>query len=261
MTAENETPPGPESPPAPEPTGRDRLVGALKRPRSRGQVAAAVLLAVVGFAGVVQVRANQQDDNYEGWRQQDLIQLLDSLDAASQRTESEIRQLERTRSSLQSDTNSRRAALAQAHQQADKLGILAGTLPAVGPGVRVTIHDPDGAVSTDHLLNGLEELRDAGAEAIEINNRVRVVAQTALQDDPQGGIVVGGQTVTPPYTIEAIGDQHTLARALSFTGGFIDEIQDPTVGGKVDVTELDKVEISTVREPAEPQYAQPAAGE
>jgi uncharacterized protein YlxW (UPF0749 family) len=249
-----------DTPPA-DVSGRERLVGALRRPHLRGQVIAAALLAVVGFAGVVQVEATQRDDDYEGWRQEDLIQLLNSLDAASQRTQSEIAQLERTRSSLQSDTNSRRAALEQARQQANVLGILAGTLPATGPGVRVTVRDPHTAVSVDHLLNGLEELRDAGAEAIEVNDTVRVVAQTALEDGPEGGIVVGGQTLTPPYTIEAIGDEHTLATALDFTGGFTDEVEDPAVGGRVVVEERDRVQISTLREPAEPQYARPSAGE
>jgi uncharacterized protein YlxW (UPF0749 family) len=242
-------------------SGRGRLLSALRRPRSRGQVTAAVLLAVVGFASVVQVQATQRDDDYEGWRQEDLIQLLNSLDAASQRAESEVAQLEQTRSSLRSDTSNRRAALEQARQQANVLGILAGTLPAEGPGIRVTVYDPKGTVGIDHLLNGLEELRDAGAEAIEINDSVREVAQTALEEAPDGGVLVGDHPVTPPYTIEAIGDEHTLAAALAFTGGFTDEVEDPTVGGRVVVKQLNDVEVATVVNPPEPQYAEPVPTE
>lgn len=244
-----------------EMSGRDRLVAAVRRPGSRRQLTAAVLLAVVGFAAVVQVRANQQDNTYEGWRQDQLIQLLDSLDAASQRTETEIAQLQRTKSALENDTLSRQAALAQARQQVNVLGILAGTLPAVGPGIRVTIQDPHGRVTVDHLLNALEELRDAGAEAMEINDSVRVVAQTSLQDAPGGGILVDGRAISPPYTLDAIGDKETLAGALSFRGGFIDEVEDPTVGASVTVRQLNRVEVSTVVEPARPQYAEPAAGQ
>ena len=245
----------------PDEAGRERLVSAMKRPRSRGQVTAAILLAVVGFASVVQVRANQQDNDYEGWRQDQLIQLLNSLDAASQRTNAEIAQLEQTRRSLENDTLSRQAALDQAREKANVLGILAGTLPAVGPGIRVTVQDPQGRVTIDHLLNGLEELRDAGAEVIEINDSVRVVAQTSLEDGPDGGILVDGRAVSAPYTIDAIGDKATLAGALAIRGGFVDEIEDPTVGGRVSVKQLDRVDIASVVEPRAPQYAEQAPTE
>jgi uncharacterized protein YlxW (UPF0749 family) len=240
--------------------GRDRLVEAFRRPRSRGQIIAAILLAVVGFASVVQVQSNEADDDYAGARQEDLVQLLNSLAAASQRTENEIAQLEQTRNSLRNDTESRRAALEQARQQADVLGILAGTLPAVGPGIVVTVRDPNGAVGTDQLLNGIEELRDAGAEAIEINDTVRVVAQTSFSDG-ENGVVIDDQQVTPPYTIEAIGDSHTLAGALDFTGGFIDVIEGDTVAGTVVVNEVSTVEIATLSNVEQPQYANPVEPE
>jgi uncharacterized protein YlxW (UPF0749 family) len=233
--------------------GRARLVAALRRPGSRGQVTAAVLLAVLGFAAVTQVRSNSRDDNYVGARQGDLIQYINNASLASRRAETEIARLQQTRDSLGDDTLARRTALARAREQAGTLGILAGTVPAVGPGVRVTVTDAGTSVGTNQLLNGLQELRDAGAEVIELNGRVRVVAQTSLQDTA-GGVLVDGQRLEAPYVIEAIGDPETLATALDFTGGFIAGVK--TVGGKVQVKQLDKVEITTVREAAAPRYAE-----
>lgn len=241
-------------------TGRSRLGETLKKPISRGQITAGVLLAVLGFAGAVQVQSIGLADVYSGQRQEDLIQLLNSLAAASERTENEIAQLEETRASLRSDTDSRQAALEEAHRQADVLGILAGTLPAVGTGVVITVKDPSGAVGTDQLLNGLEELRDAGAEAIEINDTVRVIAQTSLTDG-ENGVIVDGVQLSPPYTIEAIGDSHTLAQALDFTGGFTDAIELPGIGGEVAVQEVDSVQIATTRAPAPSEYAEPTENE
>lgn len=239
-------------------TGRARLLEALKKPRSRGQLTAAILLAIVGFASVVQVQATEEDDVYAGMRQDDMLQLLNSLAAASDRAENEIADLEQTRSSLRSSTESREAALQTARQRANVLGILAGTLPAVGPGVVLTIQDPSGAVGIDQLLNGLQELRDAGAEAIEINNTVRVVAQTSFEDG-DNGVLVDGQQLSAPYTIEAIGSSHTLSDSMGFQGGLIDEIQ--TVGGTVQVKESNTVEIATTREPVQSEYAEPAETE
>lgn len=248
--------PRPEAEPQPPRDGRRRLTEALRRPGSRGQVVAALLLLVLGFAAVTQVRSNGRDNNYVGARQGDLIQFINSLSLASQRADNDISRLQATRQSLGNDTEARRTALTRARQQADTLGILAGTVPATGPGVRVTVSDPDNGsgVGTNQMINGLEELRDAGAEVIELNDKVRVVAQTSLTDG-NGGLLVDGHQLKAPYTIDAIGDPHTLATALDFTGGFISEVKG--VGGKVDVRELSKVDITATRKPVQPRYAVP----
>jgi uncharacterized protein YlxW (UPF0749 family) len=242
----------------PEVTGRDRLAAAMRRP-SRGQAVVAVLLAVLGFAGVVQVRANDRDQNFVGARQSDLIALISTLALATDRAESEIAELEDTRESLQDDAESTRTALAVAREQVETLGILAGTVPAVGPGVRVTVESRTGTLGTDQLLNGLEELRNAGAEAIEINDTVRVVAQTGLVDSPTDGLLIDGNPVQAPYVIEVIGDPYTLSTALDFDGGFIEEVEN--VDGEVRVQELDTVEIASTSRVPEPTFAEPVEQE
>jgi uncharacterized protein YlxW (UPF0749 family) len=240
-----------------EPDGRARLWAALRRPGSRGQAVAGVLLAVLGFAAVTQVRATTRDDSFVGARQSDLIQYINSLSLSSQRAQSQITRLERTRDSLGNDAQARRTALSRAREQAETLGILAGTVPAEGPGVRITVTDTGRGVGSNQLIDGLQELRDAGAEVIGINSKVRVVAQTSLQDTTGGGVLVDGTPLKPPYVIDAIGDPHTLATALDFTGGFDSAVR--AVGGRVTVDQLDKIEITSVRRPTPPRYAEPGA--
>ncbi len=237
--------------------GRQRLLQALRRP-GRGQTVAGVLLAVVGFAGVTQVHSNESDDQYSGLRTEDLIQVLNGLSAASQRADNEIARLQQTRNSLRSSTDARAAALTRAREEADTLGILAGTLPATGPGIEITVRDPTGEVGINQLLNGVEELRDAGAEAIEINDRVRVVAQTSFEDGT-GGVIVDGIQLSPPYTLDVIGDPATLNTILDFAGGFTDEIK--YANGSVRSRELDAVDITSIRQITPAQYAQPVAGQ
>lgn len=241
---------------APQPeraTGRDRLAAALRRP-ARGQAVVAVLLAVLGFAAVVQVRANDRDQNFVGARQSDLIALINTLALATDRAESEIVELDQTREALQDDAESTETALTVALERLETLGILAGTVPATGPGIRVTVQSGTGTLGTDQLLNGLEELRNAGAEAIELNDTVRVVAQTALVDSATEGLLVDGTSIQSPYIIEAIGEPYTLATALDFDGGFIEEVEN--VDGEVRVEQLDAVEIASTARVPEPTFAE-----
>lgn len=245
------------SDPEPGPDGVDRLKAALRRP-SRGQLVVAALLFVLGAAAIVQVRHVGSDEDYAGLRPTELVQVLNGLNAATRRTERDIEELERTRDALRSRTQARVAALEQARKELSGLGILAGTLPAEGPGIRITVSVEDGdALTTNQLLDGIEELRDAGAEAIEINDSVRVIAQTSFQDTVDG-LEVDGVLLRAPYVVDVIGDPDTLDTALRVPGGFNDDVGQT---GEVTVKKRKRVEVTVLRTPAEPRFAQPAEGQ
>jgi uncharacterized protein YlxW (UPF0749 family) len=250
-------PDGPESgserPAVQQPSGRDRLRRALLRP-SRSQIVVGVLLALVGFAAITQVRFTDVDDTYSSLREQDLIQVLNGLAGTTQRAESEIARLQRTRDDLQSSTGARQAALAQAEQEADTLAILAGLVPVTGSGIRLTITEVDGPVDVDSMVDMIQELRTAGAEAIQINGEVRVVASTSFADGV-GGILVGDQLVSSPYVVDAIGDPNTLTGAVDFRQGPREQFE--ADGATVDVDKLASLDIESVVQPGQPEYAQP----
>jgi uncharacterized protein YlxW (UPF0749 family) len=248
--------PDPEPDAAPR-TGRQRLVNALTRP-SRAQVVVAVLLGILGFMAITQIRANEVDDTYAGYREQALIDVLNGLAGTSQRAQAEITRLERTRDDLQSSTNAREAAIDQARKEADTLDIMAGTVPVTGPGVRITIEEVDGPVDIDSMVDTVQELRNAGAEAMQINGQVRVVAQTAFEDGT-GGIVVDGKLLSAPYVIDVIGEPSTLVGGLNFAAGPVDELEDD--GATVHVDELQSLDIESVAQPAKAGFAEPGSAE
>jgi uncharacterized protein YlxW (UPF0749 family) len=233
--------------------GRDRLVRALTHP-SRQQVVVAVLLAVVGFAGMTQVQAQSDNDAYVGYREQDLIDLLNSLSTTTQRAQAEITRLEQAKADLQSSSEARQAALTEARKQADTYDILAGTVPVTGPGIRVTIEETDGAVSIDSLLDMVQELRGAGAESMQLNGQVRIVGSTSFEDGV-GGIYVDDQLLEPPYVLDAIGEPTTLHGAMVFREGPIEQLEND--GATVTVDELPSLDIKSVTTPEETQFLQP----
>lgn len=250
--------PDDQQPPAPPRRFSWRAVGRdLLRP-SVSQVVFAVILAVVAFAVTVQVQSRARDDTYSSLRRADLVELLDDLTAESRRMESEIVQLENTRRQLQSGVDSARVAREEAQRRLDALELLGGTVRAAGPGIRITIHDPAKKVTPEILYNAVSELRDAGAEVLEINDRIRLVASSWVGSGTGGGLVVDGQTLEFPLIIEAIGAPQTLAEATRFRGGLVSSIEGARVGGSVTVVEVEDLAVDSVVIPQRNRFARPA---
>lgn len=210
------------------------------------------------MGAVMQIRINTADDAYTNARREDLIQLLDGLGSESRRLEGEIADLERTRAELKSGADTQQVARAEAQQRSEELSILAGTAPAEGPGIRMRIDDPGAKVDADVLLDAVEEMRDAGAEVIEINDTIRVVASTWFGADA-AGLVIDGKSIGRPIVFEVIGDPHSLEEAARFRGGLVSEITGPGIGGQVQIEQQERVTIESLHAAREPQYAQPAS--
>ena len=251
VTPAGEERPAPDD--GPGAAGLERLRSALLRP-SRAQVVVGLLLAVLGFAAVTQVRTNTTDNTYAGYREQDLVDVLSALTGTSQRAQSELDGLEATRRRLEADQQAQSAALAAARKQEDELAILAGTVPVTGPGIRVTVTEGPQHVNVDSVLDTIEELRSAGAEAMQVNGKVRLVAQSSVQATA-AGLEIDGVEVTSPYVLDVIGDPHTLRGALTLRDGPISEFEDS--GATVDVEDQKALDITAIHKPVTSQFAQP----
>ncbi|MDT0215062.1 DUF881 domain-containing protein [Rothia sp. ARF10] len=230
-----------------------RRLGLAARPRPTKANVLATLLAIgLGFAIAAQVRQTSIE-GLEDLREDELIRILDTVDQDGTRLAEEIQTLRFSRDRLQSDTTSLTESRSAAQQRLDSLAILTGTAPARGPGIVLTIRDPEFGVTAPMLLDTLQELRDAGAEAVEIND-VRIVANTYFTDG-EGGIAISGKDVSAPYVITAIGDGSTLASAMEIPGGVTNTVR--SVGGEASIETKDEVTVSALQSVSEPQYARP----
>ena len=249
------------------------LLRRLLSPRLRRVDAlVAALLLVLGFAAVVQVRSTREEP-LDTARQEDLVQILDELSNREERLRAEVAALEQTRTELTTGGGRTGAALEEAQRRAQLLGVLAGTVPATGPGLLLTITDPDERIGPEVLLDALEELRAAGAEAVQlegpvdlsvdpsrasVGEAVRVVVSTALVEGPEGGVEVDGTVLYAPYRFVVVGDPGTLSSAVAIPGGVVDNVQQR--GGDALVEERDEVVVGALRALEEPRYASPAPG-
>ncbi len=143
------------------------------------------------------------------------------------------------------------------------LGILAGTLPAEGEGITLQITDPQAAVDAAQLLDTVQELRDAGAEAIQIGS-VRVVASTSFVDvdttinGAEAGVVVDGTTLRPPFTFTAIGQPDTLDTALDIPGGVLETLRQGGAHGTVRTGK--ELKVTAIHQVSPPKFAVPNSG-
>jgi uncharacterized protein YlxW (UPF0749 family) len=240
------------APAAPPPGGLRALGNALRPRANRSQVVVGVLCALLGFALVAQV-SQTQEDQLSSLRQSDLVRLLDDVTQRSGELEDQLSSLEATRDELRSGTGRERAALEVAEQQAETLGILSGRLPAQGPGVVIEVVEGEEPLQAFSLFNVLEELRNAGAEAMEVNG-VRLVANSYFEDTSDG-VVVDGQVIASPYRWVVIGDPSTLETALEIPGGAMASLR--AEGARTTIRQEDLVEVTATVEPGTPQFATP----
>lgn len=240
---------------APEPvTGRSawRRLRRMGRPRlTRANLIVGLLALALGFAIAAQVRQTDLE-GLSNLRSDELVRILDNVTQENSRLSGEIRELERTRSQLAAGATSEEARSA-AQARLDAIQVLSGTVAATGPGIELTITDPERRVRAAQLLDALQELRDAGTETVEING-VRVVASTYFTD-LDGAIAVSGTRVEPPYLIRAIGDPPTMAAAMDIPGGVAESVR--RLNGEARVELRDSLDITSLHTPMTPEYAQP----
>jgi uncharacterized protein YlxW (UPF0749 family) len=110
------------------------------------------------------------------------------------------------------------------NERVETLGLLTGTEPATGPGMRIVVDDSDDAAETSQvvldtdlqlLVNGLWV---SGAEAVAINGqRLTNLSSIRVAGD---AITVNLQSLARPYVVEALGDPDQLAaRFVESEGG------------------------------------------
>ncbi|OKJ42731.1 DUF881 domain-containing protein [Streptomyces sp. CB01580] len=236
----------------PELTGRQRLIAGLWPPRvTRAQLVVALLLLVLGLGLAIQVRSTSDNSALRGARQEDLVRILDELDDRTQRLEDEKQGLEAQRTELENSSDQAEEARRQTVEKERQLGVLAGTVAAHGPGITLTVDDPGNGVKADMLLDALQELRAAGAEAIEVNG-VRVVANTYFSGDG-GNVKVDGRKITAPYVFKVIGKPQDLEPALNIPGGVVQTLEKEQA--TVHVEQVDDIVVDVLRPAQRPDYA------
>ena len=116
-----------------------------------------------------------------------------------------------------------------------------GLTDVIGNGVIITLTDNNEmSYDADNLLELINELRNAGAEAISINGE-RVVNTSDIAQISSTIIKVNSKNISSPFVIKAIGDKTYLKSALTIKNGYYD-VKSKN-GYEIKVVEGNEIEI------------------
>lgn len=231
--------------------------GTIGRLRSgfAGPLLLAVAAGLVGFLLVGQLQGPRRESPpLEAESEGDLARILSDLNAEADALQSEIAELKVQLNELRRFSQDESAAVEAADEQLRNLQVLAGTTPVSGPGLVMSITDANGSLTYDALIDIVQELRDAGAEAVAVNDQ-RIGVSTAFAER-DGSITVDGMVVAGPYRVSAIGQPATLEGGLKIPGGAIDAVS-AVKGVRVELAKQANLSLPALSRPPEFDVARP----
>jgi len=211
-----------------------------------------LVLLILGFLVVVQLRSRAADESLSGLSVQELGELVANLTTRNDQLREEIRSLDRQRASVAAAAQ--RGDTSAVEIRSDLYRVLAwsGALGVAGPGVSVTIEGPIAGDAVEQLVN---ELRNAGAEALAIGD-TRFVPGVVVSGPP-GGLVLNGSPLEDPIILHAVGPPEVLAGSLTRAGGPIGQLAAQFPDALVTVSAEDLVQVPPTTRDLSPRLGVP----
>jgi uncharacterized protein YlxW (UPF0749 family) len=200
---------------------RPKTGGKAFRSRYRVMLVAATL--VLGFLLAVAAAQNYRSAPAAEKQRDELVTRINQADTRLNGLRTRQTQLADEVRRLQASGLSNTSSGATLQQQLDDLELRTGAIAVTGPGLKAVVDDAKDAdkegrlldVDLQQLVNGLWS---AGAEAISVNGH-RLTSLTAIRG-AGSAITVDYSSLTPPYTVLAVGDTATMpARFAQSSGG------------------------------------------
>ena len=172
-----------------------------------------------------------------------VLRWKEKYENAYKKLEAEEKELESLRDQASNSTDSSSGL----SNKLQRYNMLLGQTDLIGQGVIVTLEDGDSIFATDtivhdgDLIQVVNALKNAGADAISINNQ-RITSRTDITC--AGNIIrINGEKVGAPFVIRAIGSSLRLYTSLKIKGGYIEDLEDAHVKVKIDKIDKNAIEI------------------
>ena len=219
----------------------------------RSQVALTAVAFILGLLVVVQLRGQTGGSALATKSAQDLTILVANLNTENDRLRTEIGSLQTQLGELRADRANGATSVGQLDADLGRVRAWAGLDPVRGRGVELTVSGEIEADAVDDLLN---ELRNAGAEAIALEE-IRVIARTTVSGVP-GSLDVDGLVLPDPFRVRAIGRPEVLVGSLTRVGGIIAQLSATNPAAQVEVRpEDEEMILPATRRDLVPDHGRP----
>lgn len=112
-------------------------------------------------------------------------------------------------------------SLTEGERQLSQLRVFAVQDAVAGQGISITV---DGAFDERAMSDLINELRNAGAEGIAINDR-RVGPRSWFAPSAQGALALDANRISGPWVVRAVGPSDVIFVAVTRTGGIIGQFE------------------------------------
>lgn len=229
----------------------------MTAPRTRfagpaGRLSVAVVAAILGLLAVGQLRGQANVPGLSSLSATELTQLIANLSAGNDRLRDEVADLAQREAALLAAQDRGETTVGNLTEDLAAIRAWSGVTPVTGQGIAVTVRGSIGGDGIDDLLN---EIRNAGAEAISIDG-VRLVVGVVVAGAP-GALSVGDRPLGDSFEIRAIGSPQILTGTLTRTGGVIAQIGATYPLATLTVTPVERLTLPATDRNLAPIYAEP----
>ena len=236
-----------------------------KSKKNRGELAIGVVCLLLGVLLAIQLRSVKFNKLNSGAGSERLETLQSMYNEQRDKLDSTQEQLDAAQAELQKfrdEVATGGGLTGTLRAEVEKLELISGLTEVEGPGVMVSMRDSTAVnvtgdeqnylIHDNDLLSVINDLRDAGAEAISLNGE-RLLSTSEVRC-AGAVVIVNGRRYAAPYVFNAIGDSATLYNALTMRGGVVDVLGQWKI--EVKVTPSEKLTVNKYDGVLDFRYAQ-----
>jgi uncharacterized protein YlxW (UPF0749 family) len=216
------------------------------------RLSVAAVAALLGILVVGQLRGQAGVPGLSALSVTELTQLIANLTAGNNLLRTEVADLGRQEAHLIETRNRGETTVGELTRDLARIRAWAGLTAVQGQGIAITVSGPIGGDGIEEVLN---ELRNAGAEAIAVDG-VRVVAGVVVAGAP-GALSIENAPLGDAFEIRAIGSPQILTGTLTRTGGVIAQVGATYPGARLTVTPVETMTLAATERDLGPTDASP----
>jgi uncharacterized protein YlxW (UPF0749 family) len=189
----------------------------------KGGLAQATLFAVamlIGLLGVGQLNSQARPIEISRLSATELSTLIETLTTANRELRSGLTDIREQLRQYEVSGPQGESALQVSREDLRRITAFGGLAAVEGQGIQMDVDGNLDAIALNDLIN---ELRNAGAEAIAVDG-IRITARTVATEGPRA-MELDGVEVGERFTLRAIGSPDGLLSAMERPGGIISQLK------------------------------------